>query len=137
MSEEQARYGEESKYGEGRRGLSVMHRIKAIESYEALDLMIDKGLTYPAYMMLKEGLRSVLTYINESKYNKEYSTKTKLKTVMAESVEDIAAGVHLRDFDMLLELEEGGLERIISTEAEELRPMKSALKKIIHTYIVM
>ena len=119
-----------------RRGLSVLHRIKAIESFEALELMIDAGLTYPAYMMLKEGLRSVLAYINESRYDKEYSTKTKLKTVIAESKEDIASGVSLKDFDMLLELEEAGLNRIIATEATDLNDMRFALKKIIKTYIV-
>ena len=65
--------------------MKSLHRTKALESYRGARITLKEGLVYPSYMLLKEATRSTLAYINEDLYDKEYSEKTKMRTLLSET----------------------------------------------------
>lgn len=84
---------------------------------------------------LKESLRATLAYIQEDLTDKEYSEKTKLKSLIMSTPELLTPETHLETFDIILEMEEQGLETIMSTEIKVLEDVRKSLKKIISVYL--
>ena len=96
--------------------MKSLHRGKAIESFTGAKVVMSKGLIYPAYILLKESLRATLAYIQEDLTNKEYSEKTKLRSLIATTPEVLTPETNLATFDIILEMEEQGLDAIMSTD---------------------
>lgn len=115
--------------------MKVLHRGKAIDSYIGAKTVMNKGLVYPTYVLLKESLRATLAYIQEDLSDKVYSEKTKLKALISTTPVVLTQDTHLEVFDIILELEESGLEAIMRIDIQELEKVRKALKQIIGMYL--
>lgn len=45
--------------------MKTMHRTKALAAYEGARLTLNNNMSYPTYMLLKEAVRGVLSYMAE------------------------------------------------------------------------
>lgn len=115
--------------------MKSLHRGKAIEAYKGARVMEEMGLTYPTYVLLKESLRATLAYIGEDLHNMDYSEKTRLRTLITDTPVKLTDDYDMRDFEILLEMEVKGLQSIMETEVEVLKPTRKALKKVIAMYM--
>lgn len=115
--------------------MKVLHRGKAIEAYKGARVMEEMGFTYPTYVLLKESLRATLAYIGEDSFGMDYSEKTKLRTLLESTPIQSIQGFDIKEFDIILEIEKEGLESIMGTEIEVLKPARKVLKKLIAMYI--
>lgn len=115
--------------------MKSLHRGKAIEVYLGAKVVMKKGYVYPAYVLLKESLRATLAYIQEDLADKEYSEKTKLRTLLETTPVILTPDVKLEVFNIMLELEDIGLDAIMSVDIEELEKVRKALKQIIGIYL--
>ena len=106
-----------------------LHRSKALESYAAARLMLKEGLVYPSYVMLKEATRSTLAYINEDANDKEYSEKTKMRTLLDDTPAQLVPNVDMSVFELFVDMEKEGLSAILSLPMEKLLEIKKAIKK--------
>ena len=106
-----------------------LHRSKALESYAAARLMLKEGLVYPSYVMLKEATRSMLAYINEDANDKEYSEKTKMRTLLDDTPAQLLPNVDMSIFELFVDMEKEGLSSILSLPMEKLLEIKKVLKK--------
>jgi len=106
-----------------------LHRSKALESYAAARLMLKEGLVYPSYVMLKEATRSMLAYINEDANDKEYSEKTKMRTLLDDTPAQLVPNVDMSIFELFVDMEKEGLSSILSLPMEKLLEIKKVLKK--------
>ena len=115
--------------------MKSLHRIKALESYRGARILLKEGLVYPSYVMLKEATRSTLAYINEDVQDKEYSEKTKMKTLLNDMPMDLMQNVDMNIFNIFVEMDVKGLDAILAIDIEELKHIRKVLKKIMGTYL--
>ena len=91
--------------------------------------MLKEGLVYPSYVMLKEATRSMLAYINEDANDKEYSEKTKMRTLLDDTPAQLLPNVDMSIFELFVDMEKEGLSSILSLPMEKLLEIKKVLKK--------
>lgn len=115
--------------------MKSLHRSKAIEAYEGARLVLKKGLVYPGYVLLKEATRSVLAYINEDVQGKEYSEKTKMRTLLEEVPAELEKLTDLSVFDIFVEMDTAGLGAILTLDIVELEKIRKVLKKTMGIYM--
>lgn len=115
--------------------MKSLHRIKALETYNGARIMLKQGLVYPSYMLLKEATRSTLAYINEDIQDKNYSEKTKLRTLIDESPAQLSQDIDLSVFDVFVDMDREGLAAILALDIETLKRVKSVLKRLIGMYL--
>ena len=113
----------------------ILHKEKAIDSYNGAKLVSQEGLVYPTYMLLKESVRATLAYIQEDISDKQYSDKTKLKTLISSTPALLLPNVDINVFNILIDLETSGLEAIMGADISELEKVRKALKQIIGVYL--
>lgn len=106
-----------------------LHRSKALEAYEAARVLLNEKLVYPSYVMLKEATRSTLAYINEDANDKEYSEKTKLRTLLEDTPSTLLPNIDISIFNLFIEMEKDGLSSILSLPIDKLLEIKKVLKK--------
>lgn len=115
--------------------MKTLHRIKAIEAYNGGRLVLKEGLVYPSYVLLKEATRSTLAYINEDIQDKEYSEKTKMRTLLNDLPTKVVEDFNIDTFEIFVEMDSEGLESILSIEVETLKDIKRVLKKLMGLYL--
>lgn len=108
-----------------------LHRSKALDSYAAARLLLKQGFIYPSYVMLKEATRSTLAYINEDANDKEYSEKTKMRTLLDDTPAFLVPDVDMSVFELFVDMEKEGLSAILALPMEQLLAIKKALKKVM------
>ena len=115
--------------------MKSLHRIKALESYRGARILLKEGLVYPSYVMLKEATRSTLAYINEDVQDKEYSEKTKMRTLLNDMPVDLMQNIDMSIFDIFVDMDTEGLGAILAIDIEKLKQIRKILKKIMGTYL--
>ena len=115
--------------------MKSLHRIKALETYRGARIVLKEGLVYPSYMLLKEATRSTLAYINEDIQGKEYSEKTKMKTLLNDIPAQLMRDVDMDMFNIFVDMDSAGLSAIIALDIEDLKKIRRTLKKIMGTYL--
>lgn len=113
----------------------VLHKEKAVQTYESGKHALRNDLPYAAYSMLKESVRATLAYINEDLQGRTYSSKTNLKTLFNEVPAELLENNTTDDFNIFIELEDGGLSDILDSDLEKLEVARVTLKKIIGVYL--
>ena len=109
--------------------MKYLHRMKALESYRAARILLKEDLVYPSYVMLKEATRSTLAYINEDLQGKDYSEKTKMRTLLDDTPAQLLPNVDMSIFELFVDMEKEGLDAILSLPMEKLLELKKVIKK--------
>jgi hypothetical protein len=109
--------------------------MKALESYRAARILLKEDLVYPSYVMLKEATRSTLAYINEDLQGKDYSEKTKMRTLLEDAPAVLIQNVDMDIFNIFIEMDKKGLDGIMAIEIDELKKIRRTLKKIMGVYL--
>ncbi len=115
--------------------MKYLHRMKALESYRAARILLKEDLVYPSYVMLKEATRSTLAYINEDLQGKDYSEKTKMRTLLEDAPAVLIQNVDMDIFNIFIEMDKKGLDGIMAIEIDELKKIRRTLKKIMGVYL--
>ena len=115
--------------------MKSLHRTKALESYRGARITLKEGLVYPSYMLLKEATRSTLAYINEDLYDKEYSEKTKMRTLLNETPAVLVQSVDMSVFEIFVDMDTKGLDGILALDIEKLNSIRKDLKTIMGLYL--
>ena len=115
--------------------MKSLHRIKALESYRGARLLLKENLIYPSYVMLKEATRSTLAYINEDIQGKEYSEKTKMKTLLDDMPAQLLQNIDMSIFKIFVDMDSAGLNAILTLDIEKLKDIRKTLKKIMGIYL--
>lgn len=115
--------------------MKSLHRIKAIAAYNGAREVLKKEMAYPAYMMLKESARGILSYIVEDSYDKEISDKTKLSRLLDLINEELLTTEQIESIRYLVGVEKQGLEGILTIPTTDLIKIKRALKELIINYL--
>lgn len=115
--------------------MKYLHRMKALESYRAARILLKEDLVYPSYVMLKEATRSTLAYINEDLQGKDYSEKTKMRTLLEDAPAVLIQNVDMNIFNIFIEMDKKGLDGIMAIEIDELKKIRRTLKKIMGVYL--
>ena len=115
--------------------MKYLHRMKALESYRAARILLKEDLVYPSYVMLKEATRSTLAYINEDLQGKDYSEKTKMRTLLEDAPAVLLQNVDMDIFNIFIEMDKKGLDGIMAIEIDELKKIRRTLKKIMGVYL--
>ena len=115
--------------------MKYLHRMKALESYRAARILLKEDLVYPSYVMLKEATRSTLAYINEDLQGKDYSEKTKMRTLLEDAPTVLIQNVDMDIFNIFIEMDKKGLDGIMAIEIDELKKIRRTLKKIMGVYL--
>lgn len=115
--------------------MKSLHRVKAIEAYQGARLLLKENLVYPSYVMLKEATRSTLAYINEDIQGKEYSEKTKMRTLLDDAPAVLIQNVDMDIFNIFVDMDKEGLGAILAINIEDLRKIRRTIKKIMGTYL--
>ena len=115
--------------------MKSLHRMKALESYRAARILLKEDLVYPSYVMLKEATRSTLAYINEDLQGKDYSEKTKMRTLLEDAPTVLIQNVDMDIFNIFIEMDKKGLDGIMAIEIDELKKIRRTLKKIMGVYL--
>lgn len=115
--------------------MKYLHRMKALESYRAARILLKEDLVYPSYVMLKEATRSTLAYINEDVQGKDYSEKTKMRTLLEDAPAVLIQNVDMDIFNIFIEMDKKGLDGIMAIEIDELKKIRRNLKKIMGVYL--
>lgn len=115
--------------------MKYLHRMKALESYRAARILLKEDLVYPSYVMLKEATRSTLAYINEDVQGKDYSEKTKMRTLLEDAPAVLIQNVDMDIFNIFIEMDKKGLDGIMAIEIDELKKIRRTLKKIMGVYL--
>lgn len=111
-----------------------LHRSKALASYQAARVLLhQEGMEYPAYVMLKEGVRATLAYVCESAYDKVYEEKSRLKNLLEAVPEGVLEPEWKEGFEYLLTLEQKGLSAIMSEDIAKLKEIKRYLKRLCNS----
>ena len=85
--------------------------------------------------MLKEATRSTLAYINEDLQGKDYSEKTKMRTLLEDAPAVLIQNVDMDIFNIFIEMDKKGLDGIMAIEIDELKKIRRTLKKIMGVYL--
>ena len=115
--------------------MKSLHRMKALESYRGARILLKEELVYPSYVMLKEATRSTLAYINEDLQGKEYSEKTKMRTLMEDAPAVLIEDIDMDIFNIFVEMDKAGLDAILALDIKELKKIRRTLKIIMGTYL--
>lgn len=115
--------------------MKSLHRVKALESYRAARTLLKEDLVYPSYVMLKEATRSTLAYINEDIQGKEYSEKTKMRTLLDDAPAVLIQNVDMDMFNIFVDMDKAGLGAIFALDIGELKKIRRILKKIMGIYL--
>lgn len=115
--------------------MKSLHRCKAIETYKAARVVLNEGYIYSSYILLKEATRSTLAYINEDIQGKEYSEKTKMRTLLDEVPPKLMQDFDLDVFNLFVDMEKDGLSAILALDIKKLKEIKRVLKRIISIYL--
>ena len=115
--------------------MKYLHRMKALESYRAARILLKEDQVYPSYVMLKEATRSTLAYINEDLQGKDYSEKTKMRTLLEDAPAVLIQNVDMDIFNIFIEMDKKGLDGIMAIEIDELKKIRRTLKKIMGVYL--
>ena len=115
--------------------MKVEHRAKALECYEGARLVLSKGMVYPSYVLLKEATRALLAYIAEDNMGYNFTEKSKLKNLMELMTDSLVPSEYIEKLNIFIEMENSGLGSILALGTEPLLEVKSALKKLIGTYL--
>lgn len=115
--------------------MKSLHRTKALAAYEGARMALKNDMTYPAYMMLKESARGVLSYIVEDKLGKDISEKTKLARLLELMDENILEAYDIYTLYKLVDAENNGLEYILTMDIEVLKGIKKTIKNLIATFL--
>lgn len=115
--------------------MKSLHRIKAISAYNGARTAIMGEECYPAYMLLKESARGLLSYIAEDAFATEICEKTKLRRLL-----DWVTPTYINEDDAaniqkLIDAENGGLQAILTMPTEDLKLIKKTIKTNIATYL--
>lgn len=115
--------------------MKTMHRTKALAAYEGARLTLNNNMSYPTYMLLKEAVRGVLSYMAEDFLNIDIDEKTKLtRLVDLVNSEDINSDDN-ESIQALIDAEKRGLEHLLSMGIDTLRKIKKSAKHLIATYL--
>lgn len=115
--------------------MKSLHRVKTLAAYDGARLLIKNEMCYPAYMMLKESARGVLSYIVEDWFDKEISEKMKLTRLVEFVTPDMVGESNLDGIKSLIDLENGGIEAILSVDIQTLLKVKASVKNLIADYM--
>lgn len=115
--------------------LKAIHKSKAIDCYKVGKMALDKGMIYPAYLMLKESTRATLTYINEDIQNKTYSTKTTFSTLLNELPSELLKDEYTDIFKVFEVYDKKGIESIMCMNEDILYDVETLTKKLISVYL--
>ena len=115
--------------------MKLLHRSKALAAYEGARLAIKNNMSYPAYMMLKEAARGVLSYMVEDAFDKDISEKTKLQRLLEFLDVDAIKPETVEAINILIEAEDGGLTSILSLDKDDLNKVKREIKQLIIKYL--
>ena len=117
------------------RDYKVLHKEKAVQTYNAGKYALRNDLPYAAYSMLKESVRATLAYINEELQGRSYSSKTDLATLFSEVPRELLENNTTDDFKIFTDLEDAGLFEILNADFEDLDRARVTLKKVISVYL--
>ena len=115
--------------------MKYLLRMKALESYRAARILLKEDLVNPSHVMLKEATRSTLAYINEDLQGKDYSEKTKMRTLLEDAPAVLIQNVDMDIFNIFIEMDKKGLDGIMAIEIDELKKIRRTLKKIMGVYL--
>lgn len=114
--------------------MKALHRTKALAAYEGARMAMQNDMSYPAYMLLKEAARGVLSYMSEDSMEIDISEKTKLSRLLEFTRGEISTE-DTEAIQNLIDAESQGLERILSIPMEDLREVKKVIKMLIGEYL--
>lgn len=115
--------------------MKALHRTKTLAAYEGARIVLKSEMNYPAYMLLKEAARGLLSYIVEDQMDQDISDKTKLSRLIELIDVEKMDKADLNAFNTLIEAENNGLAAIISMDTSELKLVKHTIKKLIAEYM--
>ena len=108
-----------------------LHRAKCLSAYEGARIVLKQGMVYPAYMLLKEAARGVLSYMAEDFLDKEISEKSKL-TNLIDILGDTMLNEKQKDgIKILIDAEKSGLDGILVLDVNDMYVVKRAVKSLI------
>lgn len=112
-----------------------LHRAKALAAYDGARLTLKNDMSYPAYMLLKEAARGVLSYVAEDVLDTEISDKTKLERLLEFLNDDLINSEDRKNIEKLIVAEKSGLTGILTISTDELVSIKKTVKHLIATYL--
>ena len=115
--------------------MKSLHRIKAISAYNGGRVAINAEENYPAYILLKESARGILSYITEDAFATEICEKTKLANLLEWTTPTFISNEDRAVIQLLVDAEKGGLQYILAIPLDDLKVIKKTLKKLIGTYL--
>lgn len=115
--------------------MKSLHRIKAISAYKGARTSIKQEENYPAYMLLKEAARGLMSYIVEDAFDIEISEKTKLSRLLDWVTPTYISEEDRANIQKLVDAENGGLQDILTMSTEDLKMIKKTIKTNIATYL--
>lgn len=115
--------------------MKSLHRAKALAAYEGARLVLKQEMSYPAYMLLKEAARGLLSYIVEDSFDKEISEKTKLSRLLEFVDVETFKAEDIENIKELIKAENLGLEEILSMDLDKLKSIKKTIKGLIADYL--
>lgn len=115
--------------------MKSLHRIKAVSAYNGARTAINAGENYPAYILLKEAARGVLSYICEDAFSKDICEKTKLTHLLEWTTPAFISEDDRATLEILVDAEKKGLEGILCIPTDDLSKIKKVLKGIIIEYL--
>lgn len=114
--------------------MKSLHRAKAISAYNGARITLKENMSYPAYMLLKEAARGIMSYMVEDSLDKEISDKTKLTRLLEMMNVDLMTDEQVESVKVLIDAEESGLSGVLSMDIDELNDIRKSIKKLIIEY---
>lgn len=115
--------------------MKSLHRTKALAAYEGARLVLKNNMAYPAYMLLKEAARGVLSYMAEDTFDKDISDKTKLARLLEFLDTETIKKEDIDNIQKLIDAENSGLQSILAINLDELYSIKKTIKGLIGNYM--
>lgn len=115
--------------------MKALHRTKTLAAYEGARLVLKNDMAYPAYMLLKEAARGVLSYMVEDSFEQDISEKTKLSRLLDFVNIETLTTEDVNNINKLITAENAGLDTILSMSVEELKEIKHTIKGLIAKYM--
>ena len=108
-----------------------LHRAKCLSAYEGARVVLKQGMVYPAYMLLKEAARGVLSYMAEDFLDKGISEKSKLSNLVDILGDTMLSEKQKEGIQILIDAEKSGLEGILVLDVKAMTTVKRAVKSLI------
>ncbi|MBR6756282.1 MAG: hypothetical protein IKM15_04980 [Peptococcaceae bacterium] len=115
--------------------MKSLHRTKTLAAYEGARLVLKEGMTYPAYMLLKEAARGVLSYLAEDVMQQDINEKTKLSRLLELIDVENFKEADIKNIEKLIEAENKGLNAILTMDVDQLKEIKASVKSLIATHL--